>query len=77
MILKFIDIKPQIFMTACSCSWREKKKENRILALVFYVQQQTLGTLRHIAKYIQTYHSEDYAEIKYKYIPVISKCKTK
>lgn len=33
-----------------------------------YVQQQTLGTLRHIAlsKHIPTHRSEDYVEMKYR-----------
>lgn len=37
-----------------------------------YVQQQTLGTLRHIAlsKHIPTYHTELYVEINYKLVNV-------
>lgn len=39
-----------------------------------YVQQQTLGTLRHIAlsKGVQVYCSEDYVGLKYKLLIVIA-----
>lgn len=37
-----------------------------------YVQQQTLGTVRHsaLSKYIQTYLIEEYVEIKYKSVNI-------